>query len=180
MITAALVAAPSNLLLPATPDIVWSAVTAALIAWVFLRYALPAFTRVLDERTARIEGGLAQAEVAQEQAAQALATYQDRLAEARVEAARIRDEARVEGARIVADLRAKATEDAGRIVQTAQRQIDAERQQAAVQLRAEIGDLATALASKIVGEALADEVRRSRVVDRFLDELQATATGQQG
>ena len=36
-----------------------------------------------------------------------------------------------------------------------------------------MGALATELASKIVGESLADEARRSRVVDRFLDELEA-------
>ena len=43
--------------------------------------------------------------------------------------------------------------------------------------------LATQLAEKIVGESLADEVRRSRVVERFLDDLEAdqaagVATGQ--
>jgi F-type H+-transporting ATPase subunit b len=45
-----------------------------------------------------------------------------------------------------------------------------------------VGSLATELASKIVGESLADEARRSRVVDRFLDELdtQTTATAGKG
>ena len=36
-----------------------------------------------------------------------------------------------------------------------------------------MGALATELASRIVGEALADEARQSRVIDRFLDELEA-------
>ena len=40
-------------------------------------------------------------------------------------------------------------------------------------LRAEVGTLATELASRIVGEALADSARQSRVIDRFLDELEA-------
>ena len=34
-----------------------------------------------------------------------------------------------------------------------------------------MGSLATELASKIVGEALEDQARQSRVVDRFLDDL---------
>jgi F-type H+-transporting ATPase subunit b len=36
-----------------------------------------------------------------------------------------------------------------------------------------VGTLATELASRIVGESLLDDARRSRVVDRFLDELDA-------
>jgi F-type H+-transporting ATPase subunit b len=43
-----------------------------------------------------------------------------------------------------------------------------------------VGSLATQLASKIVGESLEDEARRTRVVDRFLDELDAQTTATAG
>ncbi|MBM3720650.1 MAG: F0F1 ATP synthase subunit B, partial [Actinobacteria bacterium] len=46
------------------------------------------------------------------------------------------------------------------------------RQQAINSLRSEVGTLATELASKIVGEALDDQVRQSRIVDRFLADLE--------
>lgn len=164
-----------SLLLPADYDIVWSLVVTALIAFAFYRMILPKFTAVLDERSEKIEGGLAKAESAQAEAAAALAEYHQQLAEARAEAGRIREDARVEGSAIVADLRAKASADAARILENAQRQIEAERQQAAVALRAEVGALATDLASRIVGEALADEARQSRVIDRFLDDLESGA-----
>lgn len=163
-----------NILLPPGYDILWSAVSIAVIGYVFWRKVLPTFNRILDERTARIEGGLAKAEEAQAEAAAALAEYHHQLAEARGEAARIREGARVEGEQILADLRTKANEDAARIVTNAQRQIEAERQQAAVALRTEIGALATELASRIIGEALADDARQSRMIDRVLDELEDT------
>ncbi|UJP41302.1 F0F1 ATP synthase subunit B [Cellulomonas palmilytica] len=163
-----------QLLLPEPYDIFWSAVVLLIIAVPFFRFALPALQKVLDERTEKIEGGLAKAELAQAEAAAALDEYHQQLAEARAEAARIREDARTEGGQIVAELRARAQDEAARIAETAQRQIEAERQQAAVQLRTDVGALATELASKIVGESLEDEVRRSRVVDRFLDELEAT------
>ncbi|OLT45520.1 F0F1 ATP synthase subunit B [Cellulosimicrobium sp. CUA-896] len=162
-----------DLFLPAGYDILWSSVILAVIAVVFYRAVLPRFQAVLDERTAKIEGGLAKAESAQAEAAAALAEYHQQLQEARTEAAKIREEARAEGSAIVADLRAKASDDAARIVETAHRQIEAERQQAAVSLRNDVGVLATELASKIVGESLSDSARQSRVVDRFLDELEA-------
>lgn len=167
------------LFIPPLSELIGSIVILAIIAWVFLRKVLPVFTRILDERTARIEGGMAKAEAAQEEAATALAEYHQQLAEARAEAARIREDARTEGAAIVTELRGKATEEAARIMDNAQRQIQAERQQAAVSLRAEVGALATELASRIVGEALADEARQSRVIDRFLDELEGSLASEQ-
>lgn len=162
-----------NILLPHTYDIVWSLIIVIIVGFVFYRYVLPKFQAVLDERTAKIEGGIAKAEKAQEEAAEALKEYHQQLAEARADAAKTREEARAEGTAIVAELRTKAHEDAARIVETAHRQIEAERQTASVSLRAEVGELATELASKIVGESLQDSARQSRVVDRFLDELEA-------
>lgn len=169
-----------RLLVPASYDLLWSTVVLILIAVVFYRLVLPKFQAVLDERTEKIEGGLAQAATAQEEAAAAKAEYEQQLQDARTEAAKIREDARAEATAIVAESRAKATAEQARIAETAQRQIEAERQQAAVQLRADVGTLATELASKIVGESLADEARRSRVVERFLDELDAQTTATAG
>ncbi len=163
-----------RLLIPAGYDIFWSSVVLVVIAVVFYKLVLPKFQAVLDERTAKIEGGLAQAETAQAEAAAQLAEYQQLLADARSEAAKIREDARAEGGQIVSEARTRAQEEAARIAETAQRQIEAERQQAAVSLRADVGTLATQLASKIVGESLEDEARRTRVVDRFLDDLEAS------
>jgi F-type H+-transporting ATPase subunit b len=165
-----------NPLLPETYDIVWSLVIVAIIAVVFIKYALPKFQAVLDERAEKIEGGLQHAEIAQAEAAELRAEYEQQLADARTEAARIKEAARAEGGVIVTELKAKAAAEAARTLETAQRQIEAERQQAAVSLRNDVGALATELASKIVGESLEDTARQSRVVDRFLADLEASAT----
>ncbi|NKY07945.1 F0F1 ATP synthase subunit B [Cellulomonas hominis] len=169
-----------RLLVPAGYDILWSTVVLVVIGVVFYKLVLPKFQAVLDERTAKIEGGLAKASRAQEEAAAAKAEYEQQLQDARTEAARIREEARAEAGQIVAEAREKASAEAARIAENAQRQIEAERQQAAVSLRADVGSLATQLASKIVGESLEDEARRTRVVDRFLDELDAQTTATAG
>jgi len=170
-----------RLLIPAGYDILWSSVVLIVIAIVFYRLVLPKFQAILDERTEKIEGGLAKAESAQEEAAAALAEYHQQLQDARTEAAHIREDARGEASQIVAEAREKAVVEATRVAENAQRQIEAERQQAAVSLRSDVGSLATELASRIVGESLADEARRSRVVERFLDELdeQTVATAGQ-
>jgi F-type H+-transporting ATPase subunit b len=112
------------------------------------------------------------AERAQREAEVALNQYKAQLADARGEAQVIREEARVQGAAIIEEMRSKAQEEAARITATAQAAIEAERQQAVNSLRNEVGALATELASKIVGEALDDQVRQSRIVDRFLSDLE--------
>ncbi|MFS0698916.1 F0F1 ATP synthase subunit B [Cellulomonas sp. 179-A 4D5 NHS] len=169
-----------QLLIPEFYDIFWSTIVLAIIAVVFYKYVLPKFQVVLDKRTELIQGGIAKAESAQAEAAAALAEYHQQLQDARTEAAKIREDARTEAGQIVAESRTKAQEEAARIVETAHRQIEAERQQASVSLRADVGALATQLASKIVGESLEDTARQSRVVDRFLDELEASTTANAG
>ncbi|MDR7384151.1 F0F1 ATP synthase subunit B [Promicromonospora iranensis] len=163
-----------SLFLPAGYDLFWSSVVIVIIAVVFYKMVLPRMNAVLDERASLIEGGIAKAEAAQQQADEALAKQQELLAQARSEAAQVREEARAEGTAIIKDLKAKASEEAERITETARRQIEADRQAASVSLRTEVGALATDLASKIVGESLEDSARQSRVVDRFLDELEAS------
>lgn len=173
-----IVAASENPLLPALYDIVWSAVCLLIVFLVVWKYVLPAFNKTLDERAARIQGGIEKAEKVQAEADQALAEYQKQLADGRAEAARLRAEAQEEGAQIIAEMKAQAHSEADRIIAQAQVQIDAERQSAMVQLRSEVGTLATDLASRIVGESLTDDTRSAGVVDRFIADLETQSSGQ--
>jgi len=162
-----------DLFIPPLADVIGSAVVLLVIGIFFYKKILPTFTAILDERTAKIEGGLNKAEEAQAEADALLAEYKAQLSEARTEAGRIREDARAEAGQIVSEARTKAGTEAERIVENAKRQIESERQAAAVSLRNDVGALATDLASKIVGESLEDAARQSRVVDRFLDDLEA-------
>ena len=147
-------------------------IIAFLIVFGFLgRLLLPRAQKMLADRTNQIEGGLERAEEAQAEAQRVLEQYRQQLSEARHEASRLREEAREQGAQIIAEMREEAQAEARRLTEAAQAQIAAERQQALVSLRTEVGNMATDLASRIVGESLTDEARQSRVVDRFLDDL---------
>jgi len=166
-----------NPIVPTNYDLLWSTIVFVIIAVAFTRVILPKLQKILDERAELIEGGIAKAEQAQAEAAAAREEYTAQLSEGRAEAARLREDARAEAAQILADTRERASRDADRIVANAQKQIEAERQQAIVSLRNDVGTLATDLASRIVGESLADSARQSRVIDAFLDELESTVEG---
>ena len=162
-------------LIPYIPELIFGFVMVGIVYVVVARKVVPNIERAYEERRAAIEGGMQQAEEAQAAAAAALESYEAQLAEARAEANAIREQAREEGASIIADMRNQANAEAARITESAKRQIEAERQQAVVQLRQEVGTMSTALASKIVGESLEDEVRQKGIVDRFLAELESGA-----
>lgn len=166
-------AAP-NPILPTIPDLFWSAVVFIIILIAFWKLILPKMKTMLDERAALIEGGIKKAEIAQAKAAAALEQYTDQLAEARAEAAKIREQARLDGTRILAELKEQASAESARILAAATVQIEAERQGALVSLRAEVGSLAIDLASGVIGESLADDKRSANLVDRFLAELEAS------
>jgi F-type H+-transporting ATPase subunit b len=158
-------------LLPEIYDLVWSLVVFLVILFVVIRYGLPRMNRLLDERAAKIEGNIEQAATAQREANAALERYTAQLAEARVEAGRIREQAREDGKRILAELREQAQSDAARITAQAQAQIEAHRESAIQSLRTEVGTLALDLASGVVGEHLSDDKNATALVDRFLADL---------
>jgi len=166
-----------SLFLPTWPDIIWSAVVLAIIAFAFYRFIMPKFMDILDKRTAMIDGGIKQAEQVREAAQQTLAERHKMLEEAQVEAAKTRDQARAEGDAIIREARENATREAARIEATAQRNLESQRAIAETQLRAEVGHLATQLAGKIIGAALVNEATKTATIDRFIDELEQADLG---
>jgi F-type H+-transporting ATPase subunit b len=165
-----LIAVPmeSNFLVPNATFIV--ELVAFGILLLFLgRYVIPPINRAMTARQEAIRQNFRELEQAKADAKEAEESFRAQIAEARHEAARIREEAREQGASIVAEMREQAREEADRIVKHAHTQIDAERQQAVHQLRSEVGTMATTLAERIVGESLEDEARQRRMIERFLE-----------
>ena len=165
--------APQNPLLPSWPELIIGIIVFAIVFGVLGKMLLPRITKTLEEREDAIEGGLNRADEAQAEAQRVLEQYRAQLDDARHEAARLRSEASEQGAQIIAEMRERAQAEARRITDAAQAQIEAERQQALQSLRTEVGSLAVELASRIVGESLTDTARQSRMVDRFLDDIEA-------
>ena len=164
-----------NPLIPHTVELIVGAVAFLLLFWVLKKFAFPMFEKTYSERTEAIEGGIKRAEIAQAEAADALAQYQAALADARGEAAAIRAEAQSDRTRIVEEARAEAEAAAEAVTSRARAQIEADRLQARTELSREVGRIALDLATRVVGESLTDDARARATVDRFIDELDAQA-----
>jgi F-type H+-transporting ATPase subunit b len=165
--------AAQNPLLPSWPEFIIGIIVFVIVFGILGKVLLPRVSKVLAEREDAIEGGLNRADEAQAEAQRVLEQYRAQLDDARHEAARLRSEATEQGAQIIAEMRERANAEARRITEAAQSQIEAERQAALQSLRAEVGSLSVELASRIVGESVADTARQSRMVDRFLDDIES-------
>ena len=172
-----LAAESANPLLPPVGEIIIGLIAFAIVLFVMFKFVAPRFEQVFQARRQAIEGGIERAEAMQAEAKASLEQYKAQLAEARNEAAQIRDQARAEGQQILEELRTQAREESARIVARGEEQLATARQQVVNELRGQIGALAVDLAGRVVGESLADDARRSGTVDRFLAELDGMAAG---
>ncbi len=165
-----------NPIIPIWQEIVVGGIAFAVLCFVLMKYVFPMMEKTFRARVDAIEGGLKRAETAQAEANQLLEQYRAQLAEARAEAARIRDEARADAEGIRQDVLAKAREESDRIIAAGRDQLAAQRESIVRDLRSEVGTLAVELAGRIVGESLADEARSRGTVDRFINELPAAGS----
>ena len=148
-------------------------VTQAISFLVFLAILyFAAFRRIgatLEDRRARIEQGLQDAEQARRDREQAESERAATLAEARREANDILARAqKVAQESRDADIAATKA-DLDRMRERATAEIEAEKQRAIADLRGEVADLALAAAGRVVGETLSTD-RERRLVREFLAE----------
>ncbi|MFG1870658.1 F0F1 ATP synthase subunit B [Micromonospora arborensis] len=165
---------PHNPIIPLWQEVVVGGVAFIVLCYVLMKFVFPRMEQTFQARVDAIEGGIKRAEAAQAEANQLLEQYRAQLAEARTDAAKIRDDARADAEGIRQDILAKAREESDRVIQAGKDALAAERATIVRELRAEVGTIAVDLASKIVGESLADEARRKGTVDRFLSDLEST------
>lgn len=164
-----------NPLIPEWPEVAVGLIAFAVVFAVFWKKLLPSINTVLEKRRDEIEGGIERASDLQAEAQRTLEQYRAQLEEAAHEANRLRQDAQEQGAAIIAEMRAEGQRQRESIIAAGHAQIEADRKQASHVLRQDVGKLATDLAGRVVGESLEDHARQSRVIDRFLDELEERA-----
>jgi F-type H+-transporting ATPase subunit b len=165
--------ADHNPVLPDGTELILGVISFAIVFFFLYARVLPGIRKLLDERTEAIEGGLQKAELAQAEAERIKQEFTAKLAESRHEAAEVRAKAQAEGAALVDKAREEAVKQRESIVAAGQAQLTADRNSAISVLKADLGKLAVELADKIIGERATDSALQERVIDRFLDDLDA-------
>jgi F-type H+-transporting ATPase subunit b len=143
----------------------------AFILFVFLlwKYALGPIVGAIDARTAKIEESMSAAEKMQADLKSTAARNEETLQEARREAQQIISNAREASEAMLNKARQDAGRQADEYLARAQASLRAEVDQARLQLRQELADLATAAAGKIVHKEL-DPATQSQLIEETLAE----------
>src|SRR5918997_6798216 len=134
-----------NPIIPLWQELVLGSIAFAVLCFVLMKYVFPIMEKTFAARVDAIEGGLKRAEAAQAEANQLLEQYRAQLAEARTDAAKIRDDPRADAEGIRQDVLAKAREESDRIIAAGKEQLAAERATIVRELRTEVGTIAVDL-----------------------------------
>lgn len=125
--------------------------------------------RMFDERKARIQKGMEDAQATERKAAQAEEEFERRVAGATKEGEKVIAQVTAEGGKMREEILAQAREEARQLIEEAQEEIAQERQQAMDELREQVMDLSILITKKVIGEAL-DESTHRRLISEFLAE----------
>jgi F-type H+-transporting ATPase subunit b len=147
-----------------------------VFVYLFWRYALGPITNMLDERSQRIADSMAAADKMRQELAATAARNEEILIEARRQAQQIIAQAREVGDATVARAQKEAGEQADAYLARAQATLRQETEQARLQLRQELADLAVMAAGRIVKKEL-DPAAQSRLIEETLAEAVTAADG---
>jgi F-type H+-transporting ATPase subunit b len=163
-------------LYPHASELIVGLVAFAILFFFMLKWVLPRFKQVLEDRRVLIQGEMEKAESTRVEADHILEEYRQNLAGARDEANRIIEEARKTADQLRRDIQAKAEQESEGIVAHAQEEIRAERDRVFAELRSQVGDIAVELAGRVVGESL-DKSTHERLIDEYIDQVASSGNG---
>jgi F-type H+-transporting ATPase subunit b len=145
----------------------WTIVLFVLFAFLMTKLGWGPLLKAIEEREKGIRGAVDGAQKAHTEAQALLAQHKEMLREAGRERDELIKRALKEAEQLKADLTTRAKAESDQMVQRAREQIDREKGQAILELRAQVADLAVQAASKIVQSSLTPEAQR-KLVDEFI------------
>ncbi|MDQ4069587.1 MAG: F0F1 ATP synthase subunit B [Actinomycetota bacterium] len=164
----------TNPILPAANEVIWGALSFAILFFLIAKFAYPALKKGLDARAERIRNSLDEAERTRDEASAILEEYRRQLADAKNESSRIIEEARQAADKLRQDLKAQAEAEVAELKQRAQDDIAAQVERAMGDLRARVADMTIELTEKVVQRNL-DRETNLALIERFIDEAERAA-----
>ncbi|MEM8640113.1 MAG: F0F1 ATP synthase subunit B [Cyanobacteria bacterium P01_G01_bin.54] len=128
-------------------------------------------SNILSERQAKIEAEIAAAEGQANEAAVALADAQQSLAQAKVEAGKIREQAQVSAERAKSDVLAKGRAEVEKLKAVAAADLSSEQDRAIAELRKRVTALALAKVESRLNERLGDDSMQEQLLNRTIAQL---------
>ena len=156
----------SNPLVKLDPGLfIWTILTFLILFFVLAKFAWKPLLAALESRENTIKSSLEDAEKAKTELERLNADSEEIIAKARSEAQTIRVEAKSAAEKIKADVMVQAGEDAKKIRDEAEKQIQVEKDKAINEIRQEVVNLTMTVAEKVIKKNLSKEDNQSLIED---------------
>lgn len=150
--------------------VIWTWVLFLLTLGVLAWKVFPMIAGGLEERRAKIQGAIEEAQRQREEARKLLEEQKEALGEARREAQRILEEGREAGERLRQEILEEAREEQEEMLARARKEMERERERLAEEVRREAVDLSIAAAERLIRTRLDSDENR-RLVEDYVREL---------
>lgn len=151
-------------------QLIWSIINFAVLFLLLRKFFWKSILGIMAAREQEVASNLEQAENAREEAVGMKAEYERHLAEAQRRAEEIIGRATLKAEELSAEVKDKAQAEAAAILERAQEAIEREHEQAMIQLRDQVAELALEVASKVMERSITD-ADHERLAREFLAEV---------
>ena len=141
-----------------------------LLIFLVKKYAWGNITSVLNERAEKISSDIDGAEEARKKAEELASKREAELAGSRTEAKTIIENAKETAEKSKADILAEAKLEAGRLKEKANQEIAQNKAEALQSVKGDVADLTISLAGKIISQNL-DGQTHKELIDQYIDQL---------
>jgi F-type H+-transporting ATPase subunit b len=159
-----------DLVTPGIGMIFWSTLFFLLLLFILGKFAWPAILTAVKARNESIKNALDAADKAKVEMAKLQADNKEILAEAKAERDAMLKEAKAVKDSIIAEAKEKATEEAKKLVQSAREAIQAEKNAAVSDMKAQMVTLSVDIAEKILRIKLEDSKAQKDLVNKLVNE----------
>ncbi|MDD5382665.1 MAG: F0F1 ATP synthase subunit B [Candidatus Margulisbacteria bacterium] len=156
--------------------IFWTALSFLILLALLYKLVFPPLQRILGERRQAIEGGLARAKKAQEEAEDLLKKYQTQLAEAERTTASILEDARRKSQNLRDETLKTAQKEAYEVLENTRKDIDLYKEKALTDLKADIARIIVEVTGRLVKKTLKPE-DHAKLIESSIEELEKHAPG---
>ena len=141
-----------------------------LLIFLVKKYAWENITSILDQRAEKISSDIDGAEEARKKAEELASKREAELAGSRTEAKTIIENAKETAEKSKSDILAEAKLEAGRLKEKANQEIAQNKAEALQSVKGEVADLTVSLAGKIISQNL-DGHAHKELIDQYIDQL---------
>jgi F-type H+-transporting ATPase subunit b len=166
-----MILASNSLTTPAIGTIFWAVVIFTLFFLILKKFAWKPVLNAIKQRDEMIKGSLAAAEKARKDMLQLQSDNEAILRKAREEREDILKEARDVRDKLIAEAKGKASQEAGKIVESAKAGIEREKAKALSEIHEQLATLSVEIASKLLGEKLSRTGEQDKLIEKYLKDI---------